>query len=61
MKPNQAAKKSNDYYESVKTRYDDMKLELEATQAELATVRSEYDREEAIHRQMMGKRPAYPH
>lgn len=57
MKPNQAAKKSNDYYESVKTRYDDMKLELEATQAELATVRAEYDREKAIHRQMIDSAP----
>ena len=57
MKPNQSSTKINDYYASVKTRYDDMKLELEATQAELATVRSEYDRENAIHRQMMDSAP----
>ena len=52
MKPNQALKKSNDYYESVKARYDDMNRELEATQTELAAAQAEYDREKAIHQKI---------
>jgi len=57
MKSSQIPTTINDYYASVKARHNDMNRELEATQAELASVRAEYDREKAIHRQMMDSAP----
>ena len=52
MKPSQIPTTINDYYASVKTRYDDMNRELEAAKAELADAQAEYDRENALYRKI---------